>query len=117
MVKPFEDPWCIPLAPLPIAPLAPWPEDWPERTPKGFFEKLKRIPPLTLLCNGWPYSSVSALVANEMSSNSTKHIGPFCLVLKQSLLYPRCLENMALSSSSDVSIGRLPTYSVLHGGF
>src|ERR1700744_739104 len=90
---------------------------WPVLTPRGFFENDSLMPPLTLLCNGYPYSSFNAFVAKEVSSNSTKHMGPFCLVRKQSLLYPRCLENTALSSSSEVSMGRLPTYSVLHGGF
>jgi hypothetical protein len=28
--------------------------DWPVRTPKGFLEKLSRMPPLTLLCKGCP---------------------------------------------------------------
>ena len=55
----------------------------PVLTPSGFFEKLKRIPPLTLLCSGWPYNSFRALVAKDMSSNSTKHMGPFCFVRKQ----------------------------------
>lgn len=26
-----------------------WPGAWPDLTPKGFFEKLRRMPPLTLL--------------------------------------------------------------------
>lgn len=29
-------------------------ELWPLRTPKGFLEKLNRIPPLTLLCSMYP---------------------------------------------------------------
>lgn len=58
----------------------------PERTPSGFFEKLSRIPPFTLLWSWAPYSSFKALVANETSSNSTKHIGPFCFVRKHSRL-------------------------------
>ena len=30
------------------------PPGCPARTPRGFFEKLSRIPPLTLLCNWTP---------------------------------------------------------------
>ncbi len=41
------------------------PPGCPVRTPRGFFEKLRRIPPLTLLWSGCPYSSLSAFVANE----------------------------------------------------
>ena len=44
----------------------------PDRTPRGFLEKLSLMPPLMLLCRGCPYSSWRAFVAKETSSNSTK---------------------------------------------
>src|SRR3954465_14320014 len=53
VVNPFVEPGCMPLR-LPIEPAALWPDDGPERTPRGFLEKLRRMPPLTLLCNGCP---------------------------------------------------------------
>jgi hypothetical protein len=47
------------------------------RTPKGFLLYERRIPPcFTRPFNVWPYNSLSALVAEATSSNSTKHMGP-----------------------------------------